>query len=380
MDSYGSILISTTKKDRVKVSKWISTITLIIMALITWILTKFASSNPVIVEKLYSSTLYPYIGKGIGFISNIFPFSLGEIFLMMLVALVIISVVLIILKPRIFINNINRVFHWVVRFLAISYILFYFLWGFNYYRMDYMDLTNMNYESGTIEDLKELSIEIINNLNNIRVNLFEDADGVFFIEDNFQDLSIQAQRGFDDFMVGTLNLDGNYGRAKPILLSRRLSYTGIMGIYFPFTSEANINTDIPHHDLLSTISHEMAHQHGFAKEEEANFIAYKASINNPDERFKYSGYYLAMKHLMNEVYMEDPEVYHYLFTIISDGVKRDMNSGRDYWKSKEGKVEEVTTTMNDNYLKANNQEQGIRSYNEVVRLLLSEYKSMKGNE
>lgn len=377
MDSYRGMLLDSNQIYKSKGSKWKSTIILIILALITWIITIFAPDNPQLVEKLYSSTIYPYIGKSIGFISNIVPFSIAEIILIMLVISSIVMVALILIKPRIFLNNFKYILLLLVRLLAIIYILFYLLWGFNYYRQDYMDLANMNKESGTIEDLEKLTIEIINNLNNTRINLDEDDMGVFIIEDSFQELSEQTQKGFENYMVGTLNLDGNYGKAKPVLLSKLMSYTGIMGIYFPYTSEANINADIPYHELLSTIAHEMAHQRGFAKEEEANFIAYKASINNPDIRFQYSGYYLAMRHLMNEIYAEDKDVYSSLYSRLSDAVKRDMNFGRDYWKSKEGKTEEVVNTMNDNYLKANNQIQGVRSYNLVVKLLISEYKDTK---
>ena len=149
-----------------------------------------------------------------------------------------------------------------------------------------------------------------------------------------------------------------------------------MGIYIPFTTEPTINSDIPYQNLLSTISHEIAHQRGFAKEEEANFLAYRANISNSDERFQYSGYYLAMQYLMKEIYNESREEYFLLYKEINDAVKRDMDHVRDYWKVKEGKVEEAVTTMNDNYLKANNQKAGIRSYNGVVKLLLSEYKEL----
>lgn len=377
MEAYKGILLDSNQNNKSKDSNWIITIVLIVLALITWILTILAPDNPQLVERLYSSTIYPYIGKSIGFISNIVPFSIAEVILIMLVLLAIILVVLILLKPRFFLSNIKYILHLLVRMLAILYILFYFSWGFNYYREDYIDLANMNKAPGTIEDLENLSIEIINNLNNTRINLTEDNLGVFIIEDSFQELSRQTQKGFENYMVGTLNLDENYGKAKPVLLSKLMSYTGIMGIYFPYTSEANINADIPYHELLATIGHEMAHQRGFAKEEEANFIAYKASINNPDIKFQYSGYYLAMRYLMNEIYEVDKDVYNSLYSRLSDAVKRDMNFGRDYWKSKEGKTEEVVSNMNDNYLKANNQIQGVRSYNLVVKLLLAEYKDKK---
>lgn len=153
-----------------------------------------------------------------------------------------------------------------------------------------------------------------------------------------------------------------------------MSYTGIAGIYIPFTSEANINTDIPHSSILTTLSHEIAHQRGFAKEDEANFIAYKANINHPDERFQYSSHYFAMNQLLNEVYRQNKDDYSLLYQEISHAVRRDLDYSRDYWALRQGKVREKATSMNDNYLKANNQSQGVKSYSGVVNLLLAEYK------
>lgn len=379
MDTYNGILSQPSSKQRLVSNKWVITISLIILALVTWVLTYISANNPQIVERLYSSSIYPYIGMSLSFINNLFPISLAEILLIMLVLFTFVAIVLLIIKPKLYLNNLNNILHIVLRSLALIYILFYFLWGFNYFREDYMELANMNKEPGTIEELKELSLEIIEKLNNVRKNLIDDNNGMPFIKESFQEISELAEKGFEDYNVGKVSLDGNYGQAKPVLLSEYMSYTGIMGIYFPFTAEPNVNRDIPSQDLLSTITHEMAHQRGFAKEEEANFIAYKANINNPDERFQYSGYYLAIQYLLKELYLEDKEAYFLLYTKLSDAVIRDMDFSRDYWNSKEGKTEEIVTTMNDTYLKANNQEEGIRSYNEVVRLLLSEYKDSKDN-
>lgn len=374
MRIYGKILLNPSKDIRTKNNIWINTMILVLLAFGTWILTLIARDNSQIVERFYSSTIYPHIGKSIGWISSILPISIAEAFMILVVLLLFMIIVLIPIKPKFFINNFNRAFHYTIRFLSIMYILFYFTWGFNYYREDYMDLGQMNKEPGTIQELKELTTEVISNVNVLREDLPEDENGVFTIKENFRDLSYIAQKGFENFNIGSINLDGNYGRAKPVFFSKWMSYTGIMGMYFPYTSEPNINTEIPFADLPNTICHEMAHQRGFAKEDEANFIAYKASINNPDDRFKYSGYYLAMGSLMNDLYKKDREAYFSLYSSISDAVKRDMDYSRNYWKSKEGPVEETLTTMNDNYLKANNQKHGVISYSKVVELLLSEYK------
>ncbi len=377
METYKEVVRKQSIINRLVASKWLITTALIIFAILTWVLTQIAANNPQMLEKYYSSTVYPYIGMSLGSINSLVPFSIAEIALILLLIGAIIAVFFIIIKPKIFFNNINQIFHISLRLLTIIYILFYFLWGFNYFREDYMDLAYMNGETGAVEDLIDLTEEIIQNLNNTRINLKEDNNGVFHLDEDFLELSKLAQHGFENYTVGSINLDGNYGQAKPVLLSKYMGYTGIMGIYIPFTAEPNVNKDIPYQSLLSTITHEMAHQRGFAKEEEANFIAYKANINNPDIRFKYSGYYLATQYLLNEIYIEDKDSYFSLYSKLSDAVIRDMDYSREYWKSKEGKTEEIVTNMNDTYLKANNQTEGVRSYNGVVRLLLAEYKSNK---
>lgn len=355
-------------------SRLISTIILLSFALLTKLLTYFASRNPYLVERLYSSTIYPYIGKSMGFISSFVPFSIAELFLIGATISLVMGLILTVFKPRILLKNIPKIFHYIIRFFAIAYILFYFLWGFNYYREDYSLLANMNMEPATYGELRELTLEKIHKANIIRETLLEDINGIFFLEDSIHDLSVLANMGFSDYQVGGLNLGGNYGRAKPIFLSKYMSYTGIIGIYIPFTSEANINTDIPHSSILTTLSHEIAHQRGFAKEDEANFIAYKANINHPDERFQYSSHYFAMNQLLNEVYRQNKDDYSLLYQEISHAVRRDLDYSRDYWALRQGKVREKATSMNDNYLKANNQSQGVKSYSGVVNLLLAEYK------
>ncbi|WFA08963.1 DUF3810 domain-containing protein [Tissierella sp. Yu-01] len=374
METFNGLIISRSKS-KSQNGMWPITLSFLGLALFIRILLIIFSRTPLFVEKYYSSTIYPSMAKSIGLINRIIPFSLGELSLIALVIGFFVSIILFIFKPILLVNNIFKILHWIVRALATVYILFYILWGFNYYRMDLMDIAQMNKEPGTFEELKNLASEVIDELNIIREDLIEDANGVFLIDEDFHRLSSIAQDGFEDLVFGDLYLSGNFSNAKPILISYYMSYTGIMGIYFPYTFEPNINTNIPYHNLLSTINHEMAHQRGFAKEDEANFIAFKTSINNPDKRFQYSGYHLAFQYLMKEIYIESKEDYFLLYTNLSDAVKRDLDYGRDYWNSKEGKAEEVMNTMNDTYLKANNQQDGIKSYNGVVKLLLSDYKN-----
>lgn len=358
-------------------NRWSISLILLSLALITRIILSFAIKKPNLVESLYSSAIYPYIAKALSFISGIFPFSIAELLLILIVLFIVIAIIALIIKPKFFINNSRKIFHYLVRTLATIYVLFYFLWGFNYFREDYLILANMDESPTSYDELKELTTIMIEKTNEIRESLAQDPNGLLSVEENIQELGNIANEGFYNYSVGNTDLSKIYCRIKPVFLSKYLSYTGITGIYIPFTSEATINTDIPSQSLLSAISHEFAHQKGFAKEDEANFIAYKANINNPDKRFQYSGYYLAMNYLMNEVYIESRDDYMFFYTKLSDAVKRDMESTREYWISRDGKVRRSANNMNDSYLKANNQTDGVRSYNGVVRLLLAEYKGEK---
>lgn len=369
------ILFNSQYKEISKSSKWKGTFIIFSSGLITRLILLAAVSNPNLVEKLYSANIYPYIARFLGLISNLIPFSIAEALLILIAIFIVISLFYIILNPKFILNNIHSIFHYSVRSLAIIYILFYLLWGFNYYREDYSTLASMSKDPATYNELKELTLEKIRKTNAVRENLTEDDNGIFLLEDPIEELGKIANESFQNYKVGDLSLDGNYGKIKPAFLSKYMSYTGIVGIYIPFTSEPTINIDVPSQSILSTISHEIAHQRGFAKEDEANFISYKANINNPDVRFQYSGYYLAMTHLIDELYRQNSDDYPLVFDEISDGVKRDLEYSREYWSARKGKIRERFNTINDNYLKANDQDDGVKSYSGIVNLLLAEYKS-----
>lgn len=351
--------------------KWKITGLIMGLAFVTWGLTQLAKRNPEKVESLYASGVYPYIANFMGSVVGWVPFSIGELAVFAALLATVIGLIVVILNP----NFLGSFFQYGLRAFGIGYMVFYFIWGFNYYRQDYLDLAGMNREPGTLEDLKNLTEEIIMKINLVREDLPEDDDGVFEIQVDFNQLAQIAKDGFHNYQVGDVKLPKIYGTAKPLIISKRMSYTGITGIYFPYTGEPNVNVDIPHGNIPATICHEIGHQMGFAKEEEANFIAYKAGVSNPNPIFQYSAYYLALQHLLSDLYKSDPQTYSDLNAIISDKVRRDMDEEYYYWKSREGQAEKVATAMNDNYLKANNQVQGVKSYNGVVKLLIAEYKS-----
>src|SRR5207248_11260701 len=82
---------------------------------------------------------------------------------------------------------------------------------------------------------------------------------------------------------------------KPVYFSGLMSRLGISGVYSPFTGEPNYNALQPDFDLPFAVAHEMAHQRGFAREDEANFIAFLVCTKASNAYVRYSGYLGALR-------------------------------------------------------------------------------------
>ena len=141
----------------------------------------------------------------------------------------------------------------------------------------------------------------------------------------------------------------------------------------PFTAEANVNTHQPSLLLLSSAAHENAHSLGFAREDEANFIAYLACISSEDPSIRYSGAMLALINCGNALYKSAPDKAAALRETYSDAVLRDIAAYNQYWDRYEGQVEEAFDSINDSYLKFNLQKSGVKSYGMMVDLMLAYY-------
>ena len=353
-------------------------IILILLLPIILLVREFLYYNPALTEKLYSRSLYPNIGKLLSNISGLLPVSIAELLLYaFIVAILIILVIFIykLIKSRHKLQTtLNAIINTVCT-VSIAYCLFLLLWGFNYYRQPLSYSIGYTPSKSTVADLKGLCSTLIDKTNLLRSEVKENAAGVMYLEGGFNGAANRADKGYQTLSSTFPIFKGTYGRPKGILLSRQLCYTGIAGIYFPFTGEANVNKLVPDFMLPSTISHEMAHQRGFAREDEANFIAYLVCKAHVNTDFQYSGYLLATIYSMNALHEYDIETYKELSAKYSEGLRRDLKYHSDFWKQFEGPVEKLQEKVNDTYLKSNKQTDGIYSYGRMVDLLLAEYRS-----
>ena len=170
------------------------------------------------------------------------------------------------------------------------------------------------------------------------------------------------------------SLDIRPVKAKPLLCSRLQSILGFTGVYFPFTGEANVNVDAPACLVPSTIGHEMAHQRMVASELEANFVGIAACTSCDDVVFQYSGYLMGLINLCNALYSVSPNTWYDIASrTFTPELSTDWAENNAYWDALRSPVETVAGDMYDSFLKSNDQELGIRSYDACVDLLVACY-------
>jgi hypothetical protein len=335
------------------------------------------SLNPHIGESFYSLRLNKIFIQGLSRLTGIFPFSLFE--LMLYFFILFYSFYLLHTLWQFF----SKKHSWkslLLKFISnhlalfsILYFVFTSMWGLNYLRPPFGKERGIEASKHTTAELAELYSYLINELNSLSAQTPRNTEGYMTVEGGYKGAFERASLGYLEASKWFPSLSGNYGPPKAIWASELMNYTGITGIYSPFTGEANVNVAVLDLFIPATTLHEMAHQRGFANEDEADFISFLTCIFHPDMDFKYSGYLLALAHTNTALAKDDISLLRELNLNLSPDVLNDIRHNNTFWAQYEGEVEKISSKVNDTYLKANGVSDGQKSYGRMVDLLLSYY-------
>ena len=324
---------------------------------------------------LYCGGVYRFISLLWNNLSGILPFSLGEIIVVLVVpsllAYIIFVFVCVIRAKK---KRLRAFFKGVLRlFAVVSLTLFLFVTncGINYYCTDAAQKIGLDVHPTSKEELYEVCVYLADSASYYRSRIPENSEGVCEID--ISSLYSKSAEASNSLSEKYDNIPGGYSSPKGVMLSRGMSYLNITGVYFPFTFEANVNTDVPSFSVPFTMCHELAHVRGIMHEEDANFISYLSCIESDDDIMNYSGNIMAMMYASNKLYSADKELYREFFTHISKGVYNDLEYYSDYWKEFETPVAEAASNINDKYLKSNSQKSGVKSYGKMVDLVIAHY-------
>ena len=221
-------------------------------------------------------------------------------------------------------------------------------------------------------------------------------DTAVILADNVNTLTEEIDFGGDRFSIMPYNLNEmnrhlntayadasrEYGfithidsRVKPVLVSEVMSYMHITGVYSFFTGEANLNVNFPAYTLPHTAAHEMAHQRGIAREDEANFMAFLVCIRSDDPYIRYSGYLNAYEYVASALYRADKDLYYQAVTRLGESVKAELVAYSEFYDQyRDSTVSQVSGAVNDSYLQSQGTP-GTISYGMVVDLTVAYYKT-----
>lgn len=253
---------------------------------------------------------------------------------------------------------------------VILAVLYMINCGINYHRNSFAESIGLKADAYTVDELKGVCMDLTERVNTYAGRVERDADGVMVLSGNEREEAVAAmERLGAKWDV----LAGYYPKPKPLAFSAFLSVQDLTGIYSPFTVEANYNQDMTPYNIPFTACHELSHLRGFMQEEEANFIAWLACKDAPETELQYSGSMLAWIHCMNVLYEEDRAAWSEIREILSEEADTDLRANSEFWDKWDGAVAEVSEQINDNYLKANGQKDGIQSYGRMADLVVAYY-------
>lgn len=258
----------------------------------------------------------------------------------------------------------------VISLIFTSYI---FTLGIGYHTTSLSDKTDIEERADlTPEDLYYTISQVIDGVNLSSDGLsIENGETVMPYSKN--EMSKKLIRAYDK-MNERYSLLANYpSRVKPVYFSTVMSDLGISGIYSFFTGEANVNIEYPDYCLPFTAAHELAHQRGICRENEANFVAFLVCISSDDEYIRYSGYLNMYEYLASALFRSDSELYYDAVKELPRAAVCDIKAANAvYEKHKDSPLGKINDRLNDAYLKANGTE-GVVSYGYVVRLAVGYY-------
>ncbi len=324
----------------------------------------------------YAVRIHPLLLGTVGRLFSLFPFSVFELLvyaLVLLAAGVLIRFFILLLSaPRGLGAWAERLLRRAVCLLSALLLLFTLGAGVNYSRASFASLSGLDVEPSSTEELLQLCLLLARDAAAEAENV-PSENGVLTL--NGFPVRAATQAAVETLGDSYPFLAGWSPQAKPVLASVGLSYLGITGICSPFTLEANYNADVPDYMIPFTICPELTHLKGFMREEEANFIAYLACRSSDEAALRYSGAAMALNYALNALAESaDSETYAAAWAALPQALKDDYAAAGLYWEQFNGTISETSERMNDTYLKANAQSDGVASYGRMVDLLLAEYR------
>ena len=316
------------------------------------------------VERWFSTGLYPWIQRVLTPASNLVPFA---VFDPLLIAAIAASLIVLVRAAReaLRMRRVTPLIQGAGRIavgVALGYLVFLLLWGFNYRRVPMSERLAVEREAPSTDAVARLGLDAVERMN----ALYAEAHEHGWPEEQWRDDGLRQAFATTQRLLSDAPL-AEPGRLKRTLLGPYFRWTSVDGMVNPFGLEVLANPDLLPYERPFVAAHEWAHLAGYADESEANFVGWLTCIR-AGVPAQYSGWLYLFWQVNGEV---DVNVRGRLWEAMHAGPRADVEA--IITRLRRGQLPWLRTAgwaVYDQYLKANRVESGVRSYGAVVTLIL----------
>ena len=304
------------------------------------------------------------------------PFSLAEMAILLIPAAV---VLLVVIAYRHYCGSWKNTFVYLgILLSAACIVLNLFVWTFaaGYHGRTLDEKIGLERKPVSAAELEKTAEILAGELNALSEEISYLPSGASVMPYSFFEMNGKLNEAYRRVCKKYDFLDDFSSRLKPVMLSEPMSYTHITGIYTFFTGEANVNVNFPDYTIPHTAAHELAHQRGVAREDEANFVAFLVCLSSDDPYIRYSGILSIYEFVMSALYSADYEAYVRIYRSVRDEIHGEEAAYSAFFeKYSDNLAATISNATNDAYLKGQGESAGTRSYSMVVDLAVAYYRS-----
>lgn len=324
------------------------------------------------VAELLNRTTGRAIRAALTTVFNVFPFSFVETLIIASPLLAAAIIVVMIRKSKRGLCFATRFF---CALLSVVFCIFsFFVFGYesSYYGSTIEENTGVERNKLSKEELRDAAEILLS-------RAMAELDSVDFIDTgesvmpySFSELNKRLNKAYGSFNDKYPAYQRMYSRIKPVMLSEPWTYTHISGLYSFFTGEANLNVNYPDFIIVTSAAHEMSHQRGIGKEDEADFAAFLVCIGSDDAYIRYCGYLEYYRNVVDRLYGADKDMWLEVRRKEDSRITNELSSFSTFFdKYRENVAAKVNDTINNAYIQSHNQPEGVKSYGLVVDLVVS---------
>lgn len=304
------------------------------------------------------------------------PFSLAE---GLLISIPVIATVIAVSCVRVAKKSWRHVVRRALALLAIVcyfYISFVLTIGVGYHATPVDEVLDLDRRAVSAEELYQTALILTGEINELVNEVDFVYQGRSVMPYSVKELSAKLCDAYESFCEKYDYVFTFESRVKPIILSKPMTYTHISGVYSYMTGESNLNVNYPDFIKSSTAAHELAHQRGFSREDEASFIAFLVGMESEDPYIRYCAYMDVYSSVMSALGSASPELRKSVSAYLDTRAYYESRAySRFFDEYREAPAATVTDKVNNAYLQAQGTV-GVKSYDMVTDLAVAYYKSL----